>query len=237
MPRKLWLALVFLISLTGWLLWLAPASLLTASLDGVTVGNAPLRLSAPQGSIWQGSAGWRWRELAGNLSWDMDWRGLVPGVQLGLAGGIEARGWLGGRPDDAALRDFSGTLGGAVLSRLLPKLQLEGTVSARGLSLSYSDKRVRDVAGRIAYTGGEASWARQSPVQVPPLTGELESTQEGFEVVVRTPRGQDPLALAAIQGNVGSLKVYRAWAAALGLSRGGAPGDVVFETSLPLWQP
>src|SRR5690606_35629444 len=120
--------------------------------------------------------------------------------------------------------------------RWQPQLKLAGRVTGRNLALTFRDKRVTDAAGELAYTGGRASWMTQKPVTVALLKGVIEPSDDGAAVTISDASQGSVLAQGSIAGNIGALKVFRAWVMMLELSRGGAPEDVVFETSMPLWQ-
>ncbi len=235
MPSRLGLATLFLASLLIFSVYLFPASLLLSRLDGVSVGGAPLRLSAINGTLWQGQAQWQWRQLAGLGSWSSDWHGLMPGLELSLAGPFSLDAWVGGTGSSLALEDANLSVPGEVLGMFEPRLRLAGRIDARELTVEFSDKAITEAAGVLAYTGGEASWAGQSTVLVPALNGEIVPNEDGATLTVTTADGR-VMASGSVHGNLGKFAVFRAWAAEFGMSQGGAPDDVIFETSLPLWQ-
>ena len=235
MPSRLRLALVFLASLLIFSVYLFPASLILSRLDGVRVAGSPLQLNAVSGRIWAGQVQWQWRQLSGTGQWQSDWRGLMPGLKLDIRGAFGLSGWIGGNGSTLMLQDAELSLPGATLSQIEPRLRLGGQVRARQLGFDFRDKAVTDASGMLSYTGGPASWANQNSVEVPALSGVVTPTQQGATLDVSSLAGQR-MALGAINGNVAELKVLRAWAAEIGMSRGGALDDVIFETSLPLWQ-
>lgn len=234
MPAKRWLIGVFLVSLVVFLVVGMPARLL-ARYVAPSLQASGITLASVGGTVWHGAAQWRWRQMAGTLGWDVDWDMLTPGLTLTVDGPLSLQGWLGVSPSAIRLRDASLALPGSTLGQWQPQLQLDGRILARDLSVTFSDKRLTDVAGRLAYTGGQGRWARQDPVMVPVLQGELVGTDQGALLDIKTDAGE-LMASASVSGNIGALKVYRAWVSQIGLSRGGADSDVVFETSLPLWQ-
>lgn len=234
LPRK-WLAALFVVSLLVFSVALAPASLVAARLDGVRIGGGALEVGTAYGRWWRGQATWQWRSLGGNLAWTVEWRGLTPGIDVVFNGAARGRGWIGGI-DALQVRDADIILDARAVSEVVASLTFDGTVSARGLSFTLAGDRVADAAGVLTYGGGTASWGDATPVTVPPLRGNIESTEGGARLAITSPEIADVLAQASVEGNMGRLTVYRAWPAALGISRGGDPGDAVFETSLPLWR-
>jgi general secretion pathway protein N len=235
MPAKRWLIAVFLVSFLTFLIAGLPAALVVQLVQKPLAASGVSVISA-SGTLWHGQGVWRWRDLRGQLGWELDWRGLRPGVTVDLEGPLALSGWVSGGPASVQLRDAELSMAGAMLERWQPQLKLGGRITGRNLGLSFRDKRVTDAAGELAYTGGQASWSTQKPVTVAPLKGVLESTDDGASLTVRDASEGSLLAQGSIAGNIGALKVYRAWVMMLELSRGGAPEDVVFETSMPLWQ-
>lgn len=236
MLSKKWLVAVFLLSLLSFMVLLLPASLPASYADGMRIGRGTLQLDSVYGRWWRGQAVWRWQDLSGNLVWTIEWRGMTPGLDLAFNGSVRGEGWVGGTTSSTSVRDVRLSLSGETASRVVPGLRFGGTVSARGLSVTLDDRELTDATGQLVYTGGVAQWRSADPVTVPPLRGNIENTNTGARLTITSPEANDVLALAAVEGNKGRLTVYRAWPAVLGLSRGGDPGDVVFETSLPLWQ-
>ena len=235
MPSRLGLAMLFLASLLIFSVYLFPASLLLSRLDGVAVAGAPLRLQSITGTLWHGQAQWQWRQLSGGGSWRTDWRGVMPGVELAVSGPLSLQAWVGGTGSSLALEQASLSVSGQTLTLVEPRLRLAGTIDARELSVHFSDKAITEAAGQLAYTGGEASWAGQKSVVVPPLSGRIAPAPEGASLTISDQDGQ-LMAAGAVRGNLGEFKVFRAWAAEFGMSQGGNMDDVIFETSLPLWQ-
>lgn len=234
MPSKVRLISLFLISLLVFAIHQLPASLVLSRLDGTLLGGRPLALKAVSGRIWQGRVQWQWQQLAGVSSWQMDWHGMMPGVQIESVGAFSLSGWLGASFSSLSLQGASLSLPGETISQVEPRLQMAGVVSARELGLHFSDKAITDAGGTLAYTGGDASWSRQAMVSVPALKGRLSPEPDGASLVITGDSGQQ-MAVGAIHDNVGEFKVFRAWAAAFGMSQGGSIDDVIFETSLPLW--
>ena len=235
MPAKRWLIATFLVSFLVFLVAGLPARLV-AQLAQQPLAASGVSIVSASGTLWHGQSVWRWRDMRGELGWELDWRGLTPGINIDLKGPLALSGWLSGGPASVQLRDAELSMAGAMLERWQPQLKLAGRITGRNLALSFRDKRVTDAAGELAYTGGQASWSTQKPVTVTPLKGVLEPTDDGAALTVRDASDGSMLAQGSITGNTGALKVYRAWVMMLELSRGGAPEDVVFETSMPLWQ-
>ena len=234
MPSLLRLALVFLASLLIFSIYLFPASLVVSRLDGVPIAGAPLQLKAVSGRLWEGQVQWQWRKLSGSALWQLDWHGLTPGVNLDVRGGIGLSAWVGGTGSSLTVEGGELTLSGASMSQVEPRLRLAGEVAARELAVEFRDKAITDASGQLSYTGGQASGSSQASVDVPALRGLISRTEQGASLEVSTLSDQR-LAHGEIKGNVGEFTVLRAWAAELGLSRGGNLDDAIFQTSLPLW--
>jgi len=234
MLAKRWLISTFLISLFIFLVVTLPAALLVGSLPPVLLGGQPLQLSAVQGSVWNGQTSWAWNRLSGTLSWQLDWREGYPGVAFRALGAVSFSGWAVASTDMLMVRELDLSLSAPMLRQFQPDLKLGGTISARGVSFTFRDKRITDASGGLAYTGGDAQWRRDNAVVVPALRGVIQQQSLGPEVVIEDD-ANTVMAKARIDNNIGALTVYRAWAVRLGLSQGGSADDVVFETSLPLW--
>lgn len=234
MFAKRWLISAFLISLLVFLVVTLPAALLVGLLPPVNLAGQPLKLSAVQGSLWGGQTSWAWKRLSGTLSWQLDWRAGYPGVAFRALGAVPFSGWAAASADMLVVQELDLSLSAPMLRQFQPDLQLGGTISARGVSFTFRDKRITDASGALAYTGGDAQWRRDNAVVVPPLRGVIQQQALGPEVVIADDANA-LMAKAQIDNNIGALTVYRAWAVRLGLSQGGSADDVVFETSLPLW--
>lgn len=222
-----------LVSVLVWAVWLMPAQPVLSRVHGLMLGPAPLELSRIEGRIWQGSARWRWQRHAGTLRWQTRWHGLVPGVQLQLQGDLLLSGWLGGRPGKVMVREMDAAVPVAPFVAAMPNVSAEGTVSLRGLSLNWNGRQLQEANGLLGYSGGEISWAQGQGALLPALVGTVR--QEGAAAIAEA---RDPdgtlLAEARVENEIAVLRVYRAWPALLGVSQGGSPSDVVFETSQPL---
>jgi general secretion pathway protein N len=231
--RLRWWLSGLVVSVLVWLVWLMPAQPLVSRLHGVMLGNAPLELSRIEGRIWQGSARWRWQRHAGSLRWQTRWQGLTPGIQLQLQGDLLLSGWFGGRPGRLVIRELDVAVPVAPFVAPMPNVTAEGAVSLRGLSLDWNGRQLTGANGLLGYSGGEVSWAPGQSAVLPPLTGALRQDGGAAIAEARSPEGA-LLAEARVENEMALLRVYRAWPALLGVSQGGSPADVVFETSQPL---
>ncbi|MDF1780918.1 MAG: type II secretion system protein N [Alcanivoracaceae bacterium] len=235
MPAKKWLIGAFFISLVVFVVVTLPASFVLGRLNGLQLGSGRLSIESVGGSIWHGQTHWRWSSLSGDLLWQLKWQGLSPGVEVAVSGPLTLSGWVGGWSNALSLRDANLHLSGTFVSSLQPQLKFAGDIYAKNVSLKFRDKALTDAAGQFTYTGGLGSWAGQKQVMVPALNGELIQKDDGPSLLVKSESGT-ALGLLGVSENIGSIAVYRAWAGELGLSRGGDDADVIFETSLPLWQ-
>lgn len=227
-----WLA-ALLLAVLIWGVWLMPAKLVLGHLDGTVLGPAELQLSHIDGRLWQGSVRWQWQQLSGAVRWQTDWRGFVPGVVLNVTGDIVAGGWVGsaGGGIDARGIDLAAPL--APFVKGVPNITAGGTVSVRSLSLKWTDAGPVGAEGSLGYSGGNVSWAAGQGATLPPLQGALQQDGEAALAQVYSPEGT-MLADARLEKESAQLRVYRAWPALLGVSQGGNPADVVFETSQQL---
>jgi general secretion pathway protein N len=233
--KPVWWLAVLLLSVLVWVVWLAPARPLVAPVDGIMIGQAPLRVMQVNGRVWDGSARWQWQSLAGSLRWQFDWRGLVPGVDFSLSGDIVASGWLGGGVSGIDLRNVDAAAPLAPFVAGMPNISAEGNVSLQGLSLNWSDSGPAGAKGNLGYTGGYVSWASGQGANLPPLQGVLHQRDGAAVAEIYSPEGT-LLADGLLDRDNARLRVYRAWPALLGFSQGGSASDVVFETSQQLLQ-
>ena len=233
MLKVRWLVLVFLVVFCATLIAGIPASLLTSRIPSVPLAGAPLFLGAASGTVWDGAVPWRWRQLNGELDWSLDFRGLTPGVAWSLNGAMNARGWVGGGPDSPQLGISEGRIPASLIQYVSP-FQAEGALAIEGLRLAVADRRLVDAAGELRYSGGVAGW-KSGETQVPALVARIEEQPQG--AIARVTDPSDTLLMeAGTEGERAFVRVYRAWPALLGVSKGGQPTDVVFESSQPIWQ-
>jgi general secretion pathway protein N len=234
MIRTRWLVLAFVLALPLALVLRAPASLLVPAFSGVPLAGAPLVCGGAHGTVWDGGCRWHWRDYQGDLSWQLDAHGLMPGVAVDLSGGVQLQGWLGAGPGTVVVQGLDGRLPAALLEQMSPA-SAEGSLNVSSVSLRWQTERLSDVAGSLRYSGGAVSWNNgRGEATVPPLDAVLEPLADGAALVVTDDNG-NLLMRGEVISNSGSLKVFRAWPQLLGVSRGGEPADVVFQTSRPLW--
>jgi general secretion pathway protein N len=231
-----WFALgaVFVASLVVFLVALMPAALVIDKVPALRPGGAPLVLSDARGPWWDADVRARWRDQQGLLSWELNWHGLTPGVDLSLsAGELQARGWLGAAWGDWRLQQWRAEVPVAMVSRQVPQGDADGTVSLSLLVLELADQSVVDAKGTLDYSGGTVSWGRDGAARVPPLDGRLTMAENGPQLTVTGP-DQQQLVLASLENKTLSVQVRRAWPQLLGVSQGGDPSDVVFRMRRPL---
>lgn len=227
-----WLG-VLLLALLVWALIMLPARPLLTPLSGIQLGPAALQLSRIEGRLWQGSARWQWQALSGSLRWDTSWRGLSFGADLTVSGDVIATGWAGAAPGGFSLVGMDIVLPVAPLVQGMPNVSAEGMSTIRGLNLQWQDGAPRGAEAQLSYSGGRVSWAAGQGADIPVLTGILRQEGEAAVLAVRSPDNA-LLADGQLTNESARLRVYRAWPVLLGVSQGGSPTDVVFETSQQL---
>lgn len=233
MPRPLLLISVFLVSFLIWSLWLLPAAPVVSKLDGLPVAGAPLQLSQVQGRLWEGSAHWRWQRQDGRLRWDIDWRGLTPGVRLALeSGSVAFDGWLSAGPGRFSARELTLNMPVAEIARHIEQGSAEGTVSADVRELDWRDESFEALEGRLKWSGGRVTWQGGGSADIPPLDGRLFMEGGTARAEVTDPEKQR-LAEASVTDGEITFRVFRAWPMLLGVSGGGQASDVVLEVSQP----
>ena len=231
--KPVWWLAALLLSVLVWVVWLIPAKPLLEPVDGVMLGQQPLRLARIEGRVWDGSARWQWQRLSGSLRWQVDWRGLTPGVELFITGDIVASGWLGSAAGGVDLRNVDVAAPLAPLIAGMPNVSAEGNVSLRSVSFKWTDNGPAGAQGSLGYTGGYVSWAAEQGATLPALEGMLRQDGEAAVAEVYSPAGE-LLADGSLDRDNARLRVYRAWPALLGFSQGGSASDVAFETSQQL---
>lgn len=233
MPRVLTLIGLFLLCLLFFLVRSLPAAPFARHVDGLMIAGAPLQLEQVHGRVWAGDARWRWSTWRGELNWATDWRGLLPGVRLDIAGhGISAQGWLAATPGSAQVRDLSFTVPLSEISRNMPAGRADGTVSGHVDLLRFYRDGSAEVEGALRYGGGRVSWA-DGEATVPPLDGKL-FTAHNVAWLVMTDPAETRLLDAKVEDGEAAVRVYRSWPRLLGVSQGGADEDVVFQVAQPL---
>lgn len=215
---------------------MAPATLLVDRLGALPLGPGKLQLSNPAGRIWSGQADWRWQRLAGELSWSLDWRGLTPGLSLDLredGDRLRIAGWFSPGYGNPQVRDLAMEVPVELIAEEIPHGSGDGTVSGRISEVVWAGDGFSALSGELRYSGGQVRWGSDGSAQVPPLDGRLYMEDSEAMAVVTGPEGQR-MAEARLAGDQLHFRVYRAWPALLGESRGGSPDDVVFEVTRPL---
>lgn len=231
--KPVWWLAALLFSVLVWAVWLMPAKPVLGPIDGIMLGQAPLKVSRIDGRLWDGSFRWQWQQLAGGLRWRVDWRGLVPGVELFVSGDVVASGWLGGGSGALDIRNLDAAVPLAPLIAGMPNISAQGTLSIRGLSLRWTRSGPVAAEGSLGYSGGDVSWAAGQGATLPPLHGMLRQQGDAALAEVYSPEGT-LLADGRLDGGSAGLRVYRSWPALLGVSQGGNAADIVFETSQQL---
>jgi general secretion pathway protein N len=228
----IWLA-VLLFAVLVWAVVMLPARPVLAPLNGIQLGPAALQLSRIEGRLWQGNARWQWQALSGSLRWETSWRGLSFGADLTVSGDIVATGWVGAAPAGVSLAGVDIVVPVAPLVQGMPNVSAEGLATVRGLGLQWSDGAPHGAEAMLSYSGGRISWAPGQGAEIPVLTGNLRQDGGAAVLEVRSPDSA-LLADGQLTNESARLRVYRAWPALLGVSQGGSPTDVVFETSQQL---
>lgn len=234
MPRLSVLISVFLVSLLGWSLWLLPAAPVIHALGQPRLAGAPLLLSDAGGSVWDGQVSWRWQRQHGRVSWRVDWHGLTPGLYLKAQGGDGSlSGWFGVWPGRLEAGDVKLDVAVAPIAALIPRGGADGRVSGDISRCVWQDNSITALAGKLRYSGGGINWGNNGHATVPALDGRLFMKDGGAHGQVTGPK-QRVLADASLKQGQLHLRVFRAWPMLLGVSQGGAAGDVVFQVSRPL---
>lgn len=233
MPRPLILIGLFLLCLLFFVVRALPAAPFLQRADGLMIAGTPLQVHQVQGRIWAGDARWRWGDWRGEVNWATDWRGLLPGVTLDVAGhGIHARGWLAATPGSVRVQDLDLRVPLAEISRDMPAGQADGTVTGQIPALQWHRDGHVEVEGTLRYGGGQVTWP-EGGASVPPLDGKLY-TEHNVAWLVMTDPQQTRLLDARVENGEAALRVYRAWPRLLGVSQGGADDDVVFQVTQPV---
>ncbi|MEC8879173.1 MAG: type II secretion system protein N, partial [Pseudomonadota bacterium] len=207
-----WFALgaVFVASLVVFLVALMPAALVIDKVPALRPGGAPLVLSDARGPWWDADVRARWRDQQGRLSWELNWHGLTPGVDLSLsAGELQARGWLGAAWGDWRLEQWRATVPVAPFSAEIPQGNADGTVNLTLMTLELAEQAVVDAKGTLTYSGGTVTWGRDGAAEVPPLDGRLAMVDGAPELEVTGPQ-QQQLVHARLDNQKLNVQVRRA---------------------------
>ncbi|MZR61315.1 type II secretion system protein N [Alcanivorax sp. DP30] len=237
MPRKWILALLFVVSLTVFLVILMPAAVLIERVPALRPGGAPLVLESPRGPWWNAQVNWRWQQHQGVLDWQLDWHGLTPGLNLAArtTRGDEARikGWLGGSGQhDWSVEQLRLALPVALIAERIPQGNADGRVDATVMALAVSDGQIEEARATLQYSGGTVTWGNNGSATVPVLQGKV-SMDSGVPTLVVTDPDNTLLLNARLEEGRFNLAVMRAWPQLLGVSKGGNADDVVFQMSQP----
>lgn len=237
MPTKKIIALTasFLVVFLVFLVILMPAQVVKAALmptPDVDSGAPDIRVS---GLWWKGHADSIWKQQLISVNWEMDWRGLTPGLLLESATGeIEVSGWFGVSNGGWELADANALLPARQVSEFLPMGRADGVLKLSQVGLSFSDDTVEHVSGALHYTGGELNWGFGEPVNVPPLDGLLSMQASGPQLEIQDNKKQK-LAMAFVEDKRLVLQVLQAFPQLLGMAElGGDPNEEVYRTSRPL---
>lgn len=236
MPRLSLLISAFVVSFLVFVVWMAPAELLASRLGAIPLGPGRLQLTEPAGRLWDGRANWRWQRFRGELHWALDWRGLVPGVRLDLREAdnrLQLKGWLSPAASGLTVRDLDLKVPVALVAEAIPHGGADGEVTGRVEELVWTGTAFEALAGSLRYSGGQVRWGSDGSARIPALDGRLFMEKGRARGVVTGPEEQR-LAEASLGGGKVRFRVFRAWPALLGQSRGGAPDDVVFEVTRPV---
>lgn len=234
MPRPGILITVFVVSFAAFAVWSMPAQLLLPHLPQPRLAGAAPQFDQARGRVWDGSVRWRWRERGGRLSWELDWRGLLPGAAVSLTGrDLDLAGWVGGLAGHLRLTGWRLDLPVAWIARFFERGDAGGRVTGRLRRLDWRDGKIAALRGRLRWSGGAVRWSPDGRAEVPPLEGRLFMQDGSARAEVTAPEGQRLASARAADGQL-RLRVYRAWPILLGVSSGGSASDVVFEVSQPL---
>lgn len=237
MSTKKVIALVgsFLVTLVIFVVILMPAQVVKGALipAASTDSGAPdVRVS---GLWWKGHADSIWKQQSISVNWEMDWRGLTPGLLLSSATGeIEVSGWVGVSNGGWQIADANALLPARQVSEFLPMGSASGVLKLSQVALNFADDAVEHVSGALHYTGGELNWGFGDPVTVPPLDGLLSMQASGPQLEIQDNKKQK-LAMAFVENKMIVLQVLQAFPQLLGMAElGGDPNEEVYRTSRPL---
>lgn len=226
-----WLLVALLLSIVSWLVWLLPARVVIEPMVPLTMGQQTLQLEEIQGRLWAGNARWALADQQGVLGWSWGWQGLRPTLEVTLSGALELRastlpGWK-----SIEVRRLDGRLPVAPWAPLLVSgATLEGVLSLQAVALHWRVGEVPQLhAGHVFFSGGNGRYGRES-ANLPALWGSVQPQAEGSELRVRNEQDTE-VALLELAADRVSFKVLRTWALMLGASQGGAPDDIIFQTS------
>lgn len=230
LKRSLLLLLVFVMALVFWLVWYLPASVVVKRLPQLVVAGASLKLDNAVGRSWKGNVDWRWRAHAGELSWQLNWHGWTPGVDVTLRGpGLHASGWLTAGDHRIKVQQLNLQLPLALLLEGQPAVNAGGEVSGRIATLAIADGKFTALKGKLHYTGGNGRWLQQSAV-LPAMQARLFMQRNIATVRVNNMQG-DLLAQAAVNAQqMAKLKIFPAFAVAVGMSAGGGSNSHAIMT-------
>lgn len=234
MLKARWLILAFCVAFLFFVISMAPARLLIDRVPVISLPGGQLALSQPSGTVWRGAADWRWRHLQGQMAWTLGFGSLSPALDITLTGGLGFDGQLSGWSVQSLAVTIDDAEVPASLIEHVSPFKAAGLVKADAIALRMEEGLLVSAQGELNYSGGEASWPQGSKA-LPPLQAQLKTLEDGVQAQVF----DDTKVLmmqASLQGNNGRVQVYRAWPMLLGVSKGGNPEDVVFETSSPVFQ-
>lgn len=231
-PRAGLLLVVFLLSLLFWAVWYLPARVLVTRLPVIEVAGAPLVWTHPAGTVWHGQTGWQWRGYNGVLAWGLKFHGLMPGVDLDIAGGdLRAAGWLTAGKHHLSLSQWRLNLPLDLMLAANPGVVASGSISGRLDTLVYASGAVTDLKGQLSYPGGAGHWQQQAG-NLPAMQGIL--SMEGATVLLKVNNSQGLLlARATLDPQaLGKVEIYRRLAEDMNLSEGkGSSQDAIFRAS------
>lgn len=234
-PRSGLLLAVFILSLLCWVVWYLPARVLVQRLPAIHAGGAPLTLDQANGRAWAGQSRWHWRGHAGSVSWTLRWHGLTPGVDVVINGaGLDVAGWLSAGSDNLQVAQLRLLLPLALVLEGQSGVAADGEVTGRIDTLVWQNNRIDALKGQLHYGGGNGRWQQQS-ASLPAMDARLFMDGKLARATV-TDAQQQQLASASVDDKqMLQLKVYRAFAVALGMSEGkGSSSDVILKLGQPL---
>lgn len=238
MPGKVWLVIVFLLSLLVSLVFYAPARLMVEQLPDIYIEETAVELSSVQGPWWRAALNWRWQEFDGELRWSLVTQGLAPALRVRLTGTDDLRlsAVISGNPSGWRLADMRGSVPLAPFSERVDAGGAEGRLDIAVMQLRVRDGNIVDLQGVLEYSGGVLTWPQGGRAEVPPLTGLLVMESDRPRMTLDDPQGQR-LMQAQVENQQLSFEVLRAWPLLLGVSQGGGVDDVVFRMSQPFQLP
>lgn len=234
--RRLLLLIIFVVALVVLLIWYMPARIAISQLNQVLdEEQIAVDLDQATGRAWDGQARWSWQANQGNIGWHLDWRDWSPGVAFSVSGNdLKVTGWGSGNASEFILDNVRLQLPLVLLLTGQTEVQATGSVHGIIKTLVFANNQVRALDGTLDYAGGEGRWKNERAT-LPPMNARLYKEKTVARIDI-SDENQQTLAKATLATNgMGTLKVLRAYAEAVGMSEGrGNLTDVILKFEQPV---